>query len=297
MRLLVPELVLEEFDRNRPHAEERAAKSISDRVRDLGRDLDDIGVGPHRGLGRDDSPGPNGQRRDIADFREIRELLERARRLEPRAEHHERVVRRALGKLAPFHLPKNSVGDALLAERYRTTVAGGPTDETFAFVTSNYRDFSAPGGDQRQPHPDLAELFDGTRSRYCLGPDGLRQLLTDEFGEAFHDEVADVEFVRSDDEPRTYGEILAAAEEYLDKVWYVRHLIQRAKEERGEETRPMPADIRAGVEAAAQRVVERYGAENVGPWDDWGWDFVNGQLAALRWVLGTDWGDAGLLDT
>jgi hypothetical protein len=34
------------------------------------------------------------------------------------------------------------------------------------------------------------------------------------------------------------------------------------------------------------RVIEkRYGAENVGPWDDWTWGYVHGKLAALRWVL------------
>jgi hypothetical protein len=42
--------------------------------------------------------------------------------------------------------------------------------------------------------------------------------------------------------------------------------------------------------AAAQAMEDRYGKDNVGPWDDWTWGFVNGKLAAaLRWVLGSEW--------
>lgn len=297
VRLLVPRLVVEEFDRNVPHAEKQATTSIRNRLRDLGRDLAGIGV-----EGTDDWVGMTHRVQMVSgaasqNFREIRAQLERGHRLESSSEEHERVVRRALDKQAPFHLNKNSVGDGLLVELYRTALGAGDPDDSFAFVTSNHKDFSVPGGDQRQPHPDLADLFDGARSRYCLGLAGLRQLMTDEFGEAFAGEVAEVESLLSYDEPRTYGEIVAAAEEYFDKVWYVRHLIHMEKEERGEISRPMSDDVRVRADAAAQRVVERYGAENLGPWDDWGWGFVNGQLATLRWVLGLDWDEEGVLDT
>jgi hypothetical protein len=233
----------------------------------------------------------------LQNFREIRELLDRGVQLEPTAAERERVVQRGLDKQAPFHLAKNSVADAVLIELYRTAAAQGGADEAFAFVTSNHKDFSIPAGDHRQPHPDLAELFDGTRSRYCLGVDGLRELMVDEFGEAFEHEAAEVEFIQPDDEARTYGEIIEGLrEEFFDKVWHVRHSIHLEKEERGQ-TAPMKPEIRAQAEVAAQRIVTRYGPENVGPWDDWNWGFVNGQLATLRWVLGTDWDEPGLLDT
>jgi len=35
-------------------------------------------------------------------------------------------------------------------------------------------------------------------------------------------------------------------------------------------------------------IEDRYGPDNVGPWDDWEWGYVNGKLATLRWVLGSD---------
>lgn len=90
------------------------------------------------------------------------------------------------------------------------------------------------------------------------------------------------------EEPRTFGEILDAEQEYFDKVWYVRHLIHLEKQAAGQAD-PPPPNIDARTYAAARAIEERYGKDNVGPWDDWGWGFVNGKLSALRWVLGSDW--------
>ena len=39
---------------------------------------------------------------------------------------------------------------------------------TYAFVTHNKHDFSNMGGDERHPHPDLADLFADARSIYAL---------------------------------------------------------------------------------------------------------------------------------
>ena len=53
------------------------------------------------------------------------------------------------------------MADAVLIEIYASQVAKAKTGDIYAFVTSNHRDFSVPNGDHRQPHPDLAGLFDG----------------------------------------------------------------------------------------------------------------------------------------
>jgi len=87
---------------------------------------------------------------------------------------------------------------------------------------------------------------------------------------------------------RTTAEILAAEEEYFDKVWYVRSLIRLEKIEDGTKPSSTPEIERVAQEAMA-RVEARRGRENLGPWDDWEWGFVNGKLSALRWVLGEDW--------
>jgi hypothetical protein len=43
------------------------------------------------------------------------------------------------------------------------------------------------------------------------------------------------------------------------------------------------------INDAMREIEQRYGVDNVGPWDDWGWGFVHGKLSALRWVLGSEW--------
>ena len=62
----------------------------------------------------------------------------------------------------------------------------------------------------------------------------------------------------------------------------------REKIEEGDKD-PLSGEMNERVDAAMRAVEERYGVENVGPWDDWGWGFVNGKLSALRWVLGSEW--------
>ena len=68
----------------------------------------------------------------------------------------------------------------------------------------------------------------------------------------------------------------------------MRKLIMREKIEDGDED-PLSEEMNERVDAAMRAVEERYGVDNVGPWDDWRWGFVNGKLSALRWVLGSEW--------
>jgi hypothetical protein len=49
--------------------------------------------------------------------------------------------------------------------------------------------------------------------------------------------------------------------------------------------RPSPASR----SEASPAIEERYGKDNIGPWDDRGWGFVNGKPSALSWVLGGEW--------
>ena len=102
-------------------------------------------------------------------FREIAELLRGGIKLVPTDLEYARVVQRGLDKKAPFSFVKNSVADALLIELYATQISRADPADVYCFATSNYRDFSLPNGDNRQPHPDLADLFTSSQSHYRRG--------------------------------------------------------------------------------------------------------------------------------
>ena len=86
---------------------------------------------------------------------------------------------------------------------------------------------------------------------------------------------------------RSRDEIDDALGEMLDKVWYNRHMELRELVESGEEQ--VDAQIWRDALKAAKKIEDKYGVDNLGPWDDFEWGMINGKLSALRWVLGDDW--------
>jgi hypothetical protein len=292
LELLVPSLVLAEFERNRPRSEMAVSTGMLDRIRQLRRDL--------RAFVFQDDEEPSwltesAQRVPLVNamapqnFREIDDLLRDGTILEPTDLEKVRAFQRGLDKTAPFTSDKNSAADALLIESYATQVAAENAD-VYAFVTSNHRDFSMPNGDHRQPHPDLAGLFDGSRSHYAYKVEGLHDVLLGYFGDEFREEYNEVEFLISDEEPRTLAEIIEAEQEFFDRVWYVRSVAGR------DEDRPDSTDdLRAGILSARERIEAKFGREDlwkaIGPGHDpaWEYGYISGKLATLRWVLGSEW--------
>jgi hypothetical protein len=184
-------------------------------------------------------------------------------------------------------LPGNSVADALLIELYRSAIKNSSkSGDIFCFATSNHEDFSVPKGDHRKPHPDLADFFDQVRSRYVYGVDGLNSMMLGHFGEEFAALTEEVELVQT--ETRSLAEILKAENEYFEKIWYVRKLILQEEIEDGRHE-PLNPQLEEQMKAAMRDIERRYGEDNVGPWNDFGWGFVQGKLSALRWVLGEEW--------
>lgn len=85
---------------------------------------------------------------------------------------------------------------------------------------------------------------------------------------------------------RSQSEVLAAEQEFFDKVWYDRHMLSTAEwRVENQEQR----DIKEQALKAAEEVRQRWGVENLGPYSDFAWGMINGKLSALRWVLGDDW--------
>ncbi|MER5209950.1 PIN domain-containing protein [Streptomyces sp. NPDC002838] len=228
LEIFAPPLVLDEFERNRPRAEESVSVSIRDRFKAIRQDLQEYG---------DTQAGewieemahliPHVSARSLQNFSEISALLQDATRVEPDQSHYEAVVRRGLDKSAPLHLNKNSVADALLIELYATTVrAADDGDERCVFATSNYQDFSAPNGDRRKPHPDLATFFH-ENSHYAYEVNGLVAILTELLGDEYTELAEEVDVVQED--TRSLLEILEAEEEYFDRIWYTRSMSHLTK--------------------------------------------------------------------
>lgn len=291
LQLLVPALVLEEFDRNRPRAEDAVTTKVRERFRLLRNDLEAYADDERRGQWLEEMTHhiPLISSMTLQNFSEISDLLRAGRRLSPTNVDRARVIQRGLDKSAPLHQKKNSVADALLIEMYGSVVkrTRAKTD-LYCFVTSNYQDFSVPNGDRRQPHPDLAGLFADDRSRYIYGEDGLKSILEDYFGDEFVELSEETEFLQ--EEPRTFAEILEAEQEFFDKVWYVRSVIRSE-----EDVANLPDDIREGMLAARAKVEAKYCRKElwkpIGRGHDKAWEYgyINGKLSALRWVLGSEW--------
>jgi hypothetical protein len=288
LELLVPSLVIDEFERNRPRAETAVTASVLDRFRQLRNDLHEFGGDERREWLEEMSHQiPMVSSGTLQNFAEISDLLQGGRRLDPSNLEIEGALKRGIDKAAPFHLNKNSAADALIIELYGAALQDPKhQDDAHSFVTSNYLDFSATNGDRRDPHPDLAYFFTVERSNYFYGVDGLDLALVNNLGAEFTEEAEETELVH--EEPRTLAEILESEKEFFDKIWYVRKLILRQKIELGEEE-PLSADMEQRMDDAMRAIEEQYGIDNVGPWDDWGWGFAHGKLSALRWVLGSEW--------
>ncbi|MCZ0730481.1 PIN domain-containing protein [Mycolicibacterium iranicum] len=291
LNLLVPQLVIDEFERNRPKVEASMTSEVAQRFKLIRRDVATYGSESDDGamemLDRLAHQVPLIGAMAARSFDHLAEMLTFAgTRVKPTARDRDGVVQRGLSKLAPFHRNKNNVADALLIEMYASQLAKAGPDDRFGFVTSNSEDFSAVGGDNREPHSDLAPLFAGENSSYLLGVEPLISLLLSEFEGLKYIITPHDDF--EGDEPRGLDEILAAEREMFDRIWYDRSL-HHEQEALNDGNKAEAKRIRQIARSARARVEEAYGVENLGPYDKFEWGMLNGKLSALRWVLGSEW--------
>lgn len=291
MKLLVPPVVIEEFDRNETRIQAAMTSNIATRFKQIRQDLltygsddDALAVEVIEDLGRH---LPLIGAMTIRNFRDIRELLVAGQTVRPSEVEMTRVVERGLRKAAPFHSGKNSVADAVIFELYRTAAEGADLEKhPHAFITTNHTDFSRASGDRRAPHDDIAEAFDGTGSRYALGVDGLDTVLRDYFSEELEELFEETDF---QEEPRRLNEIVTAETEMFDRIWYHRSLQHDYRAQYEGDARDL-ARHQHIAGPGRDRVEATYTEPGqLGPYTDFELGMLSGKLSALRWVLGSEW--------
>lgn len=202
------------------------------------------------------------------------------------------AVQRALDKKAPFHKDKNSVADAVLIETFKSFKEMNG-EGTYFFITDNHTDFSSQGKDNRKPHPDFADIFD-ENTHYFLT---LVHVIEEIAPELLTDFISELEWL-DDEGTRGLNDILDSLEEFTDKLWYSRHKYREQKIELGEIQIIPKGDKRnsndvihdyiwEGALKAAEKVESKY--TDLLPEDDYEWGMLNGKISALRWILGDEW--------
>lgn len=164
-----------------------------------------------------------------------------------------------------------------------------------AFVTHNKHDFSNMAGDEREPHPDLADLFLSADSTYALA---IGEVLNDYAPEWMEEIKWEFEF---QEEPRLLSEIMEAEHLLFRQIWYNRHWNPRTEIERGKRKLVTEAEWKKYLKRHQKTIVDtvwaqafggsqangdEVGVETLGPWTDFERGMLNGKLSALRWVMG-----------
>lgn len=205
-----------------------------------------------------------------------------------------RAATRAMKHLAPCHdARRNSINDAILIEMYADALAAKDTrGKKYMFVTKNVADFS-DGGNRKKPHADIAACFSRVKSQYYT-------TLRDALLAIDPTSVDEHDFLEESDEPRTQSEISEAEQDLFWKISYNRKANIVAKVQMGlmkvVAKAPKKWDLnvidRASlkmVKESMKKIAAERGPGVKGPWTDFEWGMLNGKLSALRWVLGSEW--------
>ncbi len=91
---------------------------------------------------------------------------------------------------------------------------------------------------------------------------------------------------------RSVERIQEAENEFFEKIWLDRHFQLKYRIEVLDEK--VDSEIWKTAKKNADKIIKKYGENDVGPYSDFEWGMLNGKLSAIRWVLGDDW---DMLDT
>jgi hypothetical protein len=297
--LLTPVLVIEEFKRNKERVIEDSGRSIGSTLRRAREMLSKLGGEKEKGeairqLAEIDQQSVNYRDAAAEAVTRIEALLTASVQVRTSPNIKLAAAERAIENKAPFHRQRNSMNDALLIEIFGEQQKG--RGGHYVFITHNLKDFSHPEDDERKPHPDIAKFFSSKSHYFTKLGEALNKFRPDEFAEVMIEQT----WIEP---PRRHVEISESISKLLDQVWYNRHQVWNEKLQSGEarlienheERGKDPFGLRIhrsvweGAERSARRLEQKYGPDELGPWDDFDWGMINGKLSALRWVLGEEW--------
>jgi len=301
IKLLLPEIVVTEFERNKERIIADAGKSLSShfkKVKEMvvahgDQSLKDSILSQ---LDNIDKKIPTLGENVFNSIQRIEEIMGKSEIINITDEIKLRATQRAIDKKAPFHLSKNSIGDAIIIESfYDYKMRNAAQEFNLIFITHNVTDFSVKNGNQKLPHEDFADIFDSPKSQYYINlPEALNSINPEL--------VKEIEFENEwDFELRGFSEIIEVEQELEQKIWYNRHKVREHLIEKGKikiidkkdfnintSNKTIVKDIWEGALSSAKKVEERYGKDNL-IFDDFEWGMINGKLSALRWVTGDEW--------
>ena len=299
-RLVIPDLVVTEFARNKDDVAEKTRRRLSQEFKQVRSVVEEFG-GSNKDhaievLTEVGSRLPLLSEANYATISRVERLIETSLKVQTTDVAKLAAVARGLDKRAPFHISKNSTADAIIIELFAEFVERERSrGNSFLFITHNHHDFSSK--DHREPHQDLSSIFSEENVCYFSTISSAISFLDDSILDEAQYEHDFTE------ETRSLQEILSAMDELVDKVWYNRHCNRAYHIERGDiaiisdgekwhGNDAIHESIWKGALEAAAKVAGKY--DDTGPWNDFEWGMLNGKLSALRWVLGDEW---DMLDT
>lgn len=301
--LIIPSLIIEEFQRNKERIIQDACKSVSSHFKKVKELIEEHSNTETEGkknildhLNDIDKKIPTLGENAVKTVKQIESLFAIAEILPITDEIKLKATDRAINKKAPFHLSKNSIGDAIIIESYDDyKIKNQSQDFNLFFITHNINDFSVRNGNQKQPHEDIANIFNSKKSQYFINlPEALNTINPELITELQYVNDWDFNF-------RNFSEIMRFENELVSKIWYNRykyreHLIETGKikiikddeYELKNNQSTIIDHIWEGALSSAKKVEELYGIENLS-FDTFEWGMINGKLSALRWVIGDEW--------